>query len=408
MAQSIWKLVDKKTTYDAIATKDSNALYFVQDVAQIYRGEKLFTESHVVVDEFPATGIAQGKIYIKTSTLEGKIYNGTSWSRVIQPAITALTDGQTDDGVATAEAVKAYTGAKLTDFATNNTAFAKDVTYDTTKKALNITRNGSTESVVLADQLVSANYDSSTGVLSFVNGAGAVSSVSLPLEQFVKSGSYDSATEQIILVMQDNTEIKIPAQDLVNVYEFTNTDTATFDTSVPSQVKVNVKISGKAGNTLQALTATDSGLYVAPVDISGKLDVVTGTAGNIIVAKANGQVETSLFKAGGSTISATPDANTLITEVAVDAIRTVLITSINGRVAKTDIATTIGTSASALDTKVASQKAVASAIEDLATVYVAKSDVVTGAINASSPSTTKVVSEASLVSSISWEVITAN
>lgn len=57
---------------------------------------------------------------------------------------------------------------------------------------------------------------------------------------------------------------------------------------------------------------------VAQVDISGKLDRVAAShADEIVTAKADGTVQVSGKKVGGTALAATPNANTLATEVAV-------------------------------------------------------------------------------------------
>lgn len=59
---------------------------------------------------------------------------------------------------------------------------------------------------------------------------------------------------------------------------------------------------------------------ITQVDISGKLDKVAAAhADEIITAKADGTVQVSGKKVGGATLAASPNANTLATEAAVDA-----------------------------------------------------------------------------------------
>lgn len=75
--------------------------------------------------------------------------------------------------------------------------------------------------------------DSSTYVLTFTckNGTGATistQSIDLPLESVVVSGEYDSATQSIILTLQNGNTITIPVSDLVDGL----VDTTTFETAI--------------------------------------------------------------------------------------------------------------------------------------------------------------------------------
>ena len=86
------------------------------------------------------------------------------------------------------------------------------------------------------------------------------------------------------------------------------------------------------------LVKTDNGLYVAPTDISGKIDKVEdATAGNVAVMTADGSVTDGGVAVGGATLGNTPSAAVLATEAAVAAIRTTLNTSIAEKMAKVGI-----------------------------------------------------------------------
>lgn len=81
MAMIQW-ISTTSTNYAAIETKDADALYFLEDTQEIYKGTKSFSSSVVVVDAFPTTGI-KGRLYIIKSPLEGKIYDGGAWVNVL-------------------------------------------------------------------------------------------------------------------------------------------------------------------------------------------------------------------------------------------------------------------------------------------------------------------------------------
>ena len=64
----------------AAGVKRESSLYFISDTHEIYRGEVPFTESVIMYTELPVTGIAVNRLYINSATLEGKVYDGTSWT----------------------------------------------------------------------------------------------------------------------------------------------------------------------------------------------------------------------------------------------------------------------------------------------------------------------------------------
>jgi hypothetical protein len=62
------------------------------------------------------------------------------------------------------------------------------------------------------------SYNPSNGVLSFTRTNGSVITVDLPLELLIKSGYYNPDTKEIILVLANDEEIKIPIDILVGSY----------------------------------------------------------------------------------------------------------------------------------------------------------------------------------------------
>ena len=75
-----------RATFDAasVEEKTSDKLFFLSDTKEIYRGTQSFTESVIMHAEEP-TVKAVGKLYINSNTLEGRIWNGSAWTTVIQP-----------------------------------------------------------------------------------------------------------------------------------------------------------------------------------------------------------------------------------------------------------------------------------------------------------------------------------
>lgn len=394
MAMIKW-IVTNSTAYAGLLEKDSNALYFLQDTQEIYKGATSFTQAVMMVPSFPEKG-AQGKVYMNSTTLEGKVWTGSEWKTIIEQVAKSLTDEVVENKAVSGEAIKTYVTTKLTEAVTDK--FVEGISYNKESKQLTY-MIGEAENTVAIDGFVTgASYQGDTGVLSFTVQGGQTIDINLPKENFVQNGSYDAETQEIVLSLVDGSEVRIPAGDLVDVYTFSSTNTIEM-IEVEGAVTANVKVSSELGNQLQAKA---DGLFVAPTDISGKLDKVTGDrADEIIVANADGTVKVSGLKAGLETLSMAPDANTLATEAAVAAIRTTLEASIATKVAKSDIATSISSVGLASDDKVASERAVAQAIEKLTNEKVSTSDVITE-VTAESNSTSKVVSEAAVVAAMSW------
>lgn len=399
MAMIKW-VITTSTAYAGLELKDANALYFLQDTQEIYKGETSFTQSIVMVeDRFPAKG-AQGKIYIHGTTLEGKVWNGSAWKTVIQPVATSLSDSATENKAVSGEAVKAYVTEKLTTAITGK--FVDGITYDKATKELSYTKNGAATKVGIEGFVTGASYDGGSGKLSFTVQGGEAIDINLPKENFVKSGLYNKVSKEIVLTLVDGSEVKIPAGDLVDINEFQSTETVELTSSPEGVVSANVKISATGGNQI---TKNADGLFVAATDISGKLDKVTAAkAGEIIIANADGTVKVSGKKAGGATLADSPNENTLASEAAVSAIKTALESSINAKFDKSNIVTTVSATASASDTKVASERAVANAIEAINNSKLDKSSV-TATISETSNSASKVASESAVVAALSWVVL---
>lgn len=376
-----------KAQYDALTTKESRTLYFLSDTQELYRGEVSFSNAVIFYNSAAATPEklpdvgALGKLYVDTATGKADSYDGTAWHNVV-PVVSDVvgenqTTGEGADAVTTfvptaqpvsGKAVKAY----VDDIASNTLAAAvTDVSYDESTKSLNVTKNGTATPVQLTKIAASLSYDGSTGALSIVDAAGnTISTVNIPLDNFVKSGSYNATTQTLDIAMQNGTTVSIPAKDLVNLYN--ELDSSSVDITIGTDadgkntIKADVKISAEAGN---ALEVKDDGLYVPPT--TSKMNKVgTGHDDEVLIAGADGDAAASGYKVGGATLDADETKRTtlLATEAAVQA-------------AKTDVETTAETT------------------------YVKVANVITSAddIDVENPSAEKVISEAALVEAMSWQ-----
>lgn len=395
MANNMVKYVKTSSaSYKALETKDIYTLYFLEDTGEIYKGNKSFTESAVIVDSFPASG-AQGKIYILSTTLEGKIWNGTEWKTVIEPLVKTLNDGETQAGPVSADAVKQYVTDKFGQEAGNA---VESITFNKTTKDLEYVKNGSTVKVPVDGFLTGASYQE--GVLSFaVEGLEEPIKINLPKDNFVQSGIYDTEHKKIILTLVDGSTVEIPASDLVDVYTVGETNSIKMAIS-DNNITANVKVSATEGN---AITTNADGLFVPTVDVTGKIDKVTSNkADEIITAQADGTVKTSGIKVGAAALASTPDSSTVATEAAVNAIKSALQNQLSGKLDTTKVSTVVPTD-NASDEKVLSEKAVVDALNAMKEDVVEKTSIATTI--GETPSNAKILSEKAVVDAISWTVL---
>ena len=100
--------------YKAVASKDTNTLYFVDGV--IYKGDAPYSQKVEMVSAFPDTAnAAQGILYVNSSTYEAKFFNGTDFTTVFVGTVGNMDDAGNDNKVVTQAAVKAYVTKQLAD-----------------------------------------------------------------------------------------------------------------------------------------------------------------------------------------------------------------------------------------------------------------------------------------------------
>lgn len=317
--------------------KTADKLFFLSDTKQIYRGTDLFTESVTLFTGKEPETPAVNRLYVNSATLEGKIYNGSAWQTVIQPVQATLDKADTSKPVS-GKAVADHVAAEIVKIAGSG-ELVKDVGYTKESNTLVVTMaDGKTvKNIPMENVGANLKYDKATGALQILNAAGVAigGTVNLDLERFVKTAEYDPESHEIKLTFNDGeTPLAIDVGDLVDTYTAGATETVTMAV-VGNQFTAEVKIAADEGHTDNLLKKTTGGLYVAPVDLSGKMDKVTPAAdGNLAVLGTDGQAKDSGVKVGGAALDGTPSDKTLATEKAVDAIRTALQAAIDDKMAK--------------------------------------------------------------------------
>ena len=329
-----WHIVTS-AAYKAGSKVDGD-MYFLSDTHEIYRGSESFSEAVVMYTDLPVEGIAKNKLYINSATLEGRIYDGAAWTTVIKPVdSTVATDGENP---VNSKAVIAYVAAELAKFTSSDNVISK-LTWDSANHLLEVTKGSNdTENIVFNGLGVSLTYEASTGKLQLLDASGNAigNPITLDLERFVSSGVYNPDTKSIVLYFdaEKTDSVTIPVGDLVDIYTAEATDNSLNLTVESNVVKGSVKISKETGNTIEL---KDDGIYVAAVDLSGKMDKVTdGVSGNILTIGNDGQAVDS-----GKTFDDLTYNNTIYTGTTLEE-ATTGHTPIKGDVAI--ISNTIGTS----------------------------------------------------------------
>lgn len=360
-----------RAQFDAMDTHESRVLYFISDTKELYRGDHNYSSAIVFHNDGarPERG-AIGKLYINNANKEGTTWDGTKWSVVIPAISSTVLDGnnQPVSNPVSGVAVKNYVDTVA---ANTLSQCVTAMRWDATNKQVMYTVNNVERAVPLTRLATALTYDSSTGVVSLKDlNNDTISSINIPLDNFVTDGHYDNTDATLVLEFKNGTEVRIPAADLVQLYH--DLDSTTVDITIANDattgentIKADVKISAQADN---ALEVKSDGLYIPPT--TSKMDKVgTGHQDEVIVADANGNAAASGYKCGGTTLNA--DASARQTLLATEA-------------AVADVQNTIEQNAELL--------------------YVKLTDVITSAddIDVDNPDPTKVLSEKALVEAMSW------
>lgn len=272
-----------------LGEKVETDLYFLKDTREIYRGSVPFNESVIMYTELPVESIATNRLYIDSTTLEGKIHDGSSWKTVIRP-IADTVDPQGENPVS-AKAVAAYVAAELANVSASSDVVST-LSWDSVEHILTVTKGDASEETITFDGLgVSLSYVSTTGELQLLdsNGAKIGNPINLPLEKFVYSGEYNAETKQIILYFdaEKTNSVTIDASALIDVYTGSDTGSASVSVSASNVITATVKVSSDGGN--QVVLKSD-GIYVSAPDLSSKMDLVDSPVdGHILTVDSTGQ-----------------------------------------------------------------------------------------------------------------------
>ena len=222
MAQKIKFRTGTLEAYQGI-TPDNNTLYFIEDTLQLYKGSELYAKSYRIVDSVPTVGM-EGVLYIDRVNKAIKAFENGVWvdglnlKPVIADEVTVSgTDAVSGKAVAAyvQTAIENVTGGEnatvITGIVTGSDFGTLVVTQGTEETPVSVNLDG----VVL-----NPTYKADTRTITLpVLGADKEDIViNLGKDMVVKSGSYDAATGDLVLVLTDDSEVKIPVGDLVDTY----------------------------------------------------------------------------------------------------------------------------------------------------------------------------------------------
>lgn len=101
----------------------------------------------------------------------------------------------------------------------------------------------------IARDFKNISYDNNTATFVFTRHDNTTYTVDLPLEQTVKNGYYDNLTEELVLVLVSNQEIRIPATGLIDDYSGQTSATIQVSISADNKITCNI-VSGSISKTL--------------------------------------------------------------------------------------------------------------------------------------------------------------
>lgn len=290
--------------YSGLSSRNENTLYFITDAKKIYKGDIDVTSAVEIVTSFDSTAgsgninladAVEGKFYVNATTFEMRIKNGSAWV-VMSPGY--LTSGgewsQADN-----DAKLGTIGVIKTIIRQAMAAIAPGVLYDNSTGTLTVGESTARLTGVINGITYSSEQLQITVSKIDATGAPTTETISLPKDNFVRSGRYESdytlpnppggTGPAIVLVVNDgegaDKEVVIPAASLVEVYTGGSTDNITVNVSEGNQITATAIIDPAEGN---ALVSSATGLMV---NISGKANTVTATSGNVILADGTGNLK---------------------------------------------------------------------------------------------------------------------
>jgi hypothetical protein len=98
----------------------------------------------------------------------------------------------------------------------------------------------------VAETIVGVNLNVASGIITLTRKNGTTFTIDLPTEKVIKSGYYDGTSEEIVLVLADDSEIRFSASQLIDEYYADNVTLEQYtDTADGNKKKFRIKTSYK-------------------------------------------------------------------------------------------------------------------------------------------------------------------
>ena len=361
------------TTYSAfkaLGQKDTNTLYVITDIGKIYKGSADVTSGIKLVETeetIPeATEAVPGVVYVAEDTFAIKILNTETQELV------TLSPGYVTDGSHWAEVTD---NSKLVTLKVVKDKLAEEIEKATTGSTISTITNTFTDgniktTIHQGEQDIESAEVELTGVAHTPEYSNSKLTINVfgqePVEvdftemlkdKFLKSAEYEASYDPeqhnnvnpelsgkavIIFTIDGETDpLVVDVSKLVDTYESGSVDGDTITVQVKgNKISATLNISGSADGSI-VTTDSDGKLVAKTVDVvvgdvitqaisqalsegeiktalDKKLDKLSGgNADEIITSTADGSVQRSGKKIGGTTLAEDSDENTVATEAAV-------------------------------------------------------------------------------------------
>lgn len=144
----------------------------------------------------------------------------------------------------------------------------------------------------VAETIVGVKLDLASGIITLTRKNGTTFTLDLPTEKIIKSGRYDSDTEEIVLVLEDSSEIRFSASELIDEYYADEstlelyTDTAdgnkkkfriktAYKNKIDSSEQITNKTASVSSSSTETQYPTAKAVYNAVKDLATKVQTFT-------------------------------------------------------------------------------------------------------------------------------------
>ena len=249
--------------YSALATKDTNTLYFVD--GQLFKGDVAYTDQVVVVTALPDT-LAAGKVYVNSTDKSVTYFDGTASTVVVPATVGSIGDATPDTDLANVKAIKAFVAAEIAKISADYTVTLTDETVGTGEKTKQTLKQGTGDkekiigSIVVPDLKMEVKGTPNDGYLKtyqFTYGDGQAFEVDIPKDLVVTSGDVivvddgnpvsglNNGTYLKLTIANQTEPVYINVVDLCDVYTG-KTATDGVSVSVSDTNEISATLVGKA------------------------------------------------------------------------------------------------------------------------------------------------------------------